>query len=215
MQVHRRRRRLALTSVAVGALAAAGLTFASANQALAEEGCEVDYNLVSTWNGGFQANVVITADEPINGWEVKWNFPSGTTVSSAWNVDWSQSGAGFTGGDVGWNASIASGQSKEVFGFIGNGSSATPGQFTVNGDVCNGPSEPPDDRRRPPTTRPATRAAATRSTTRTRAHRSTSTRCGPRWPRPSPAATRSPTSPPACGSTATSAIYGNGSPTTG
>ena len=143
MQVHRRRRRLALTSVAVGALAAAGLTFASANQALAEEGCEVDYNLVSTWNGGFQANVVITADEPINGWEVKWNFPSGTTVSSAWNVDWSQSGAGFTGGDVGWNASIASGQSKEVFGFIGNGSSATPGQFTVNGDVCNGPSQPP------------------------------------------------------------------------
>jgi cellulose 1,4-beta-cellobiosidase len=143
MQVSRRRRRLALTGVAVGALAATGLTFASANQALAEEGCEVDYNVVSSWGNGFQANVVITADEPINGWEVKWNFPAGTTVSSAWNVDWSQSGTGFTGGDVGWNASIASGQSKEVFGFIGSGSSTAPGQFTVNGDVCNGPTEPP------------------------------------------------------------------------
>jgi cellulose 1,4-beta-cellobiosidase len=127
----------------VGALAAGGLTFASANQALAEEGCEVDYNIVSTWGGGFQANVVITADEAINGWEVKWNFPAGTTVSSAWNVGWSQSGTGFTGKDVGWNASIASGQSREVFGFIGNGSSTAPTQFTVNGDVCNGPSQPP------------------------------------------------------------------------
>jgi len=142
MHVSRRRRRLALTSVAVGALAATGLTFASANQALAEEGCEVDYNVVSSWNGGFQANVVITADEAINGWELKWNFPAGTTVSSAWNVGWTQSGTGFTGKDVGWNASIASGQSKEVFGFIGNGSSAAPAQFTLNGDVCNGPSNP-------------------------------------------------------------------------
>ncbi|WP_227996945.1 glycoside hydrolase family 6 protein [Glycomyces albidus] len=134
---------MAITGVAIGALAATGLTFASANQALAEEGCKVDYKVVSTWGSGFQANVTITADEPINGWELKWNFPSGTTVSSAWNVSWSQSGTAFTGKDVGWNASIGSGQSREVFGFIGSGSSTAPGQFTVNGDVCNGPVDPP------------------------------------------------------------------------
>ena len=149
MQVPRRRRRLAITGVAVAALATGGLTFASANQALAEEGCEVDYNVVSSWSGGFQANVVITADEPISGWELKWNFPSGTTVSSAWNVSWTQSGTAFTGKDVGWNASIASGQSKEVFGFIGSGSSTAPGTFTVNGDVCDGATGNPSD---PPTT---------------------------------------------------------------
>jgi cellulose 1,4-beta-cellobiosidase len=149
MQVTRRKRRLAITSVAVGALAAAGLTFASANQALAEEGCKVDYKIVSSWAGGFQANVTITADEPINGWELKWNFPSGTTVSNAWNVSWSQSGTGFTGKDVGWNGSIASGQSREVFGFIGSGSSTAPAQFTINGDVCNGPGQNPTSN--PPT----------------------------------------------------------------
>ncbi|THV32003.1 glycoside hydrolase family 6 protein [Glycomyces paridis] len=143
MQAPRRRRRLALTGVAVGALAAGGLTFASANQALAEEGCQVDYNVVSSWGGGFQANVVITAGEAINGWEVEWDFPSGTSVSSAWNVDWNVSGGHFTGGDVGWNSTIASGQSKEVFGFIGSGSSATPGEFSVNGDVCGEVTEPP------------------------------------------------------------------------
>jgi cellulose 1,4-beta-cellobiosidase len=149
MQVPRRRRRLAIAGVAVAALAATGLTFASANQALAEEGCKVDYKVVSTWGSGFQANVTITAQEPINGWELKWNFPSGTTVSSAWNVSYTQSGTTFTGKDVGWNASIGAGQSREVFGFIGSGSSTTPAQFTVNGDVCNGVTQPPTSE--PPT----------------------------------------------------------------
>ncbi|PRY58886.1 glycoside hydrolase family 6 protein [Glycomyces artemisiae] len=149
MQVPKKRRRLAITGVAVAALAATGLTFASANQALAEEGCKVDYKVVSSWGSGFQANVTITAQEPINGWELKWNFPSGTTVSSAWNVSYTQSGTSFTGKDVGWNGSIASGQSKEVFGFIGSGSSATPAQFTINGDVCNGTTQPPTSE--PPT----------------------------------------------------------------
>ncbi|RRR97666.1 glycoside hydrolase family 6 protein [Glycomyces terrestris] len=149
MQVPRRRRRLAIAGLAVAALAATGLTFASANQALAEEGCKVDYKVVSSWGSGFQANVTITAQEPINGWELKWNFPTGTTVTSAWNVSYTQSGTAFTGKDVGWNASIGSGQSREVFGFIGSGSSTAPAQFTVNGDVCNGVTQPPTSE--PPT----------------------------------------------------------------
>ncbi|WP_211228508.1 cellulose binding domain-containing protein, partial [Glycomyces tenuis] len=142
MQVHRRNRRFAVTAAAVAALGAGALTIASANQASAEAGCEVDYNVISSWGGGFQANIVVTADEPINGWEIAWDFPSGTSVQSAWNVDWSQSGSTFTGSDVGWNGSIASGQSREVFGFVGSGSSTAPGQFTINGDVCNNQDDP-------------------------------------------------------------------------
>lgn len=144
MQVNRRRRKLAVAGAAVAALGAGALTIASANQAFAEEGCEVDYNVISSWGGGFQANVTITADEPINGWDISWSFPSGTSVQSAWNVDWSQSGSTFNGSDVGWNGTIASGQSVEVFGFVGAGSSTTPAQFTINGDVCNGADQDPD-----------------------------------------------------------------------
>jgi cellulose 1,4-beta-cellobiosidase len=214
MQVSRRRRRLALTSVAVGALAATGLTFASANQALAEEGCEVDYNIVSTWGGGFQANVVITADEPINGWDVKWNFPSGTSVSSAWNVDWSQSGTAFTGSDVGWNASIGSGQSREVFGFIGNGSSATPSQFTVNGDVCNGPSQPPttEDPTDDPTGNPGGGDKVDNPYTGSQVY------VNPQWSARAaaePGGDAIADQPTGVWLDRTSAIYGNGSPTTG
>ncbi|THV41951.1 glycoside hydrolase family 6 protein, partial [Glycomyces buryatensis] len=147
MQVHRSRRKL-IVGVAVASLAASAVTLASANSAFAEEGCQVDYNITSSWNGGFQANVVISADEAINGWDVSWDFPSGTSVASAWNVDWSQSGTTFTGSDVGWNASISSGQSREVFGFIGSGSSTAPAEFTLNGDVCDGPGTGPTE---PPT----------------------------------------------------------------
>ncbi|MFG3341218.1 cellulose binding domain-containing protein [Glycomyces sp. NPDC048151] len=137
-----RNRRLALTTAAVAALSAGALTIATANQAQAEDGCEVEYKVVSSWGSGFQANVSITAAEPIDGWELTWDFPAGTQVTSAWNVDWSQSGADFTGSDVGWNAAVPSGQTREVFGFIGSGSTAAPQAIAVNGDLCDGQSEP-------------------------------------------------------------------------
>jgi lysophospholipase L1-like esterase len=151
------KRRLALTTAAVAALSAGALTIATANQAQAEDGCEVDYTIVSSWGGGFQANVSITAAEPINGWDLTWDFPAGTQVSSAWNVDWHQTGTGFTGSDVGWNGAVASGQTREVFGFIGSGSTAAPQSITLNGDLCDGQVDPttgPTDPTETPTEEP-------------------------------------------------------------
>ncbi|THV23487.1 cellulose binding domain-containing protein [Glycomyces paridis] len=132
-------------AAATAALAAGGLTFATANQAQALDYCLVDYNVVSSWGNGFQANVSITSDQAIDGWEIEWDFPAGTTVTSAWNVDWSQSGTGFTGSDVGWNATVGAGQTREVFGFIGSGSSAEPAGATVNGEPCDGSVEQPTE----------------------------------------------------------------------
>lgn len=157
MYTARNRRRTTITAVAAAALGAGALTIASANQALAETGCEVDYQVISDWGSGFQANVSITADEPIDGWEVTWDFPAGTSVSSAWNVDWDQSGAAFSGSDVGWNAVIDSGQTREVFGFIGSGSAGEPASIAVNGDLCDGqtgPTDPPDPTEDPSTPPP-------------------------------------------------------------
>lgn len=142
------RRRLAITAMAAAALGAGVLPIVAAAQAQAEEGCEVDYRIVGEWSGGFQANVAITAGESIDGWEVSWDFPSGTTADSAWNVDWNQNGTTFSGSDVGWNATIDSGQTREVFGFIGSGSAAEPVSISLNGDLCEGqgdPGEPPTD----------------------------------------------------------------------
>jgi len=157
MHITRTRRRTAITAIAAAALSTAAITIATANPVLAEEGCEVTYNVVNNWGSGFQANVAITADEAIDGWDIGWNFPSGTKVTSAWNVGWSQSGTHFTGSDVGWNAKVASGQTREVFGFIGSGSVAAPTAITVNGDLCDGqvaPTGPPTSPTSTPTDGP-------------------------------------------------------------
>lgn len=131
-----------MIGAAVAAFAVGALPVAMAGQASAEEGCEVAYDVVNSWGGGFQANVTITAGEAIDGWDIAWQFPGGTTVSSAWNVSWSQSGSGFTGSDVGWNARIGAGQSVQVFGFVGSGSTAAPTQVSINGVLCDGQGQP-------------------------------------------------------------------------
>ncbi|WP_030159580.1 cellulose binding domain-containing protein [Glycomyces sp. NRRL B-16210] len=154
MQTRRNRPRLAVTAAAAAALGAGALTIASAAPVHAEAGCQVDYTIASEWGGGFQANVAITAGEAIDGWEIAWEFPAGTAVSSAWNVDWSQTGTAFTGSDVGWNAAVESGQTREVFGFIGSGTGAEPASITVNGDLCDGQAEPTEEPTDEPTEEP-------------------------------------------------------------
>ncbi|GAA2265041.1 hypothetical protein GCM10009853_017990 [Glycomyces scopariae] len=146
--MRRNRKLTAFAAAAATALGAGALALGPADLAFAEDGCEVEYTVVSSWGSGFQANVAITAGEAIDGWDLAWTFPSGTTVSSAWNVSWSQSGTRFTGSDVGWNGTVASGQTRQVFGFIGSGSTADPTGISINGDLCDGEVDPTD----PPTT---------------------------------------------------------------
>ncbi|GAB3648050.1 cellulase family glycosylhydrolase [Glycomyces tarimensis] len=123
----------------VAALAAGALTIVTAPGASAEEGCEVDYNVVSEWGSGFQANVSITAGEAISGWTIEWDFTSAVSGISAWNVtEQSLSGSHFTASDAGWNGSVASGQTREVFGFTAGGTAGDIADVTVNGVSCDG-----------------------------------------------------------------------------
>ncbi|GAB3226851.1 glycoside hydrolase family 48 protein [Glycomyces halotolerans] len=140
----RRWRRGAMIGLPVALVGALGAV--AAPQAFANDHCTVDYRVVNSWGSGFQAAVDITAgSQAFDGWTVEWDFPSGTGVSSAWNVDYSVSGGHFTGSDVGWNGSIAAGQTREVFGFIGSGSSDMPTGFAVNGQSCEGDVDPPTE----------------------------------------------------------------------
>lgn len=149
------RKRLAFTAVVTTTVVAATLGLATANQASADEGCEVDYRVLSSWSSGFQASVSITSGKAIDGWDIGWTFPEGATVTSAWNVDWSQSGGAFSGTDVGWNGSVAAGQTREVFGFIASGPTTAPTGVTVNGVACGEQGEPTETPTDPdPTTDP-------------------------------------------------------------
>ncbi|WP_407649105.1 cellulose binding domain-containing protein [Glycomyces albidus] len=84
-------------------------------------------SVVGSWSGGWQGKVTVTAGQAaIGSWKVTWTWPGSQTIGSAWNASWSQTGAAVTASDVGWNGTVAAGQSREAFGFIANGATATP-----------------------------------------------------------------------------------------
>jgi poly(hydroxyalkanoate) depolymerase family esterase len=91
-------------------------------------GCSAAIKVVSTWNSGWQANVDVTAGSAaISGWTLKWTWPGGQTITSSWNAGVTSSGSSVTAEDVGWNGSVAAGQTRtSTWGFIGSGTAATP-----------------------------------------------------------------------------------------
>jgi poly(hydroxyalkanoate) depolymerase family esterase len=91
-------------------------------------GCSAAIKVVSTWNSGWQANVDVTAGSAaISGWTLQWTWPSGQTITSSWNAGVTSSGSSVTAEDVGWNGSVAAGQTRtSTWGFIGSGTAATP-----------------------------------------------------------------------------------------
>lgn len=124
---------------AVAALAASAMTIVSAQSAGAAEGCEVGYDIVNEWGSGFQADVSITAGAAIDGWTIEWDFTGAVSGISAWNVaDHSLSGSRFTASDAGWNGAIASGETRQVFGFTASGAAGDIADVTVNGVACDG-----------------------------------------------------------------------------
>jgi len=92
-----------------------------------EGDCTATITVVSSWSSGWQGNVSVTADQgAVNGWRLTWTWAGATRITSSWNADLTASGASVTAEDVGWNASVASGQSREVFGFIASSPTGTP-----------------------------------------------------------------------------------------
>ena len=85
----------------------------------AGSGCTASYRIVGQWQGGFQAEVNVTAGAAaINGWTASWTFPSGQTISQSWNATVTGSGASVTATNVSYNGALGAGAST-TFGFIG------------------------------------------------------------------------------------------------
>ncbi|GAA3338200.1 rhamnogalacturonan lyase [Amorphoplanes nipponensis] len=144
-----------ITKVAGLSVVAVGAALLSAVNASAAAGCRVSYAVTSTWQGGFGAAVEITnLGDPVNGWTLGWSFPSGQTVTQAWNGVATQSGAAVTVRDAGYNAAVATGATVS-FGFNGaaTGANTDPMAFTLNGVACTGATTtPPATSTTPPPT---------------------------------------------------------------
>jgi hypothetical protein len=87
--------------------------------------CGAAYQVVSTWPGGFQADVAVTntGSAATRGWQVSWALASGQTVNQSWNGSPTVSGGTVTVTNASYNGALAPGAGT-TFGLLVSGSSA-------------------------------------------------------------------------------------------
>ncbi|WP_031485808.1 glycoside hydrolase family 18 chitinase [Streptomyces bicolor] len=116
-----------------------------ASPAEAATSATATYAKTQDWGSGFEGKWTVknTGDTTISSWTVEWDFPSGTSVTSAWDADVTSSGTHWTARNKSWNGSLAPGASV-TFGFNGTGAGA-PANCKLNGGSCDGGSVPGDN----------------------------------------------------------------------
>ncbi|MEU2434288.1 cellulose binding domain-containing protein, partial [Streptomyces sp. NPDC007861] len=142
----------ALTALVLPLAAMVGL----ATPAEAATSATATYTKVQDWGTGFEGKWTVknTGTTSISAWTVEWDFPSGTSVTSAWDADVTGSGTHWTAKNKSWNGTLAPGASIS-FGFNGAGP-GSPSNCKVNGGSCDGGTVPGDN----PPTAPGTPSAS-------------------------------------------------------
>ncbi|WUG91239.1 glycoside hydrolase family 18 chitinase [Streptomyces sp. NBC_00454] len=143
-------------ALAVLTLPVAGLV-ALAGPAEAAASATATYTKVSDWGSGFEGKWTVknTGTTTLSSWTVEWDYPAGTSVTSAWDADVTSSGTHWTGKNKSYNGTLAPGATIS-FGFNGAGPGA-PSGCKVNGGTCDGGTTPPADS---PPTAPGTPTAS-------------------------------------------------------
>ncbi|WP_369233238.1 glycosyl hydrolase family 18 protein [Streptomyces sp. R21] len=103
------------------------------------------YAKTQDWGTGFEGKWTVknTGTASISSWTVEWDFPSGTSVTSAWDADVTSSGTHWTAKNKSYNGTLAPGASLS-FGFNGAGS-GSPSNCKLNGGSCDGGATVPGD----------------------------------------------------------------------
>ncbi|MFF4984787.1 glycosyl hydrolase family 18 protein [Streptomyces sp. NPDC001046] len=116
-----------------------------ASPAQAATSATATYAKTQDWGSGFEGKWTVknTGTTAISSWTVEWDFPSGTSVTSAWDADVTSSGTHWTAKNKSWNGSLAPGASV-TFGFNGSGS-GSPANCKLNGGSCDGSTGEPGD----------------------------------------------------------------------
>ncbi len=137
----RHRAAAGLTALILPLAAMVGL----ATPAEAATSATATYTKTSDWGTGFGANWTIknTGTTTISSWTVEWDYPAGTSVTSAWDATVTGSGTHWTAKNVGWNGTLAPGASVS-FGYNGAGPGA-PSGCKINGASCDGTQQPGDN----------------------------------------------------------------------
>ncbi|MCX4611796.1 MULTISPECIES: glycoside hydrolase family 18 chitinase [Streptomyces] len=116
-----------------------------ASPASAAASATATYTKTQDWGTGFEGKwtVTNTGTTSISSWTIDWDFPSGTSVTSAWDADVTSSGTHWTAKNKSYNGTLAAGASVS-FGFNGAGT-GSPSNCTLNGGSCDGGTTVPGD----------------------------------------------------------------------
>ncbi|MFI8206455.1 glycosyl hydrolase family 18 protein [Streptomyces sp. NPDC085937] len=116
-----------------------------ASNAQAATSATATYVKTQDWGSGFEGKWTVknTGTTSLSSWTVEWDFPSGTSVTSAWDADVTSSGTHWTAKNKSWNGTLAPGASIS-FGFNGSGS-GSPANCKLNGGSCDGGTTNPGD----------------------------------------------------------------------
>ncbi|MGW4164951.1 glycosyl hydrolase family 18 protein [Streptomyces sp. NPDC004788] len=135
----RRRAAAGLTALVLPLAALVGL----AAPAEAATSVTATYTKTQDWGTGFEGKWTVknTGTTTLSSWTVEWDYPSGTSVTSAWDADVTGSGTHWTAKNKSYNGSLAPGASVS-FGYNGAGP-GSPSGCKVNGGPCDGSTTPP------------------------------------------------------------------------
>ncbi|MFI7576478.1 lytic polysaccharide monooxygenase [Micromonospora sp. NPDC049497] len=88
--------------------------------------CMAVYKVVNSWPGGFQGEVTVMnhTRSTWSGWTATWTWPSGQTITNAWNGTLSGSGSSVTVANAAWNGTLAP-EGTTTFGFTANATTNT------------------------------------------------------------------------------------------
>lgn len=87
--------------------------------------CTAAYSTTTSWPGGFQGLVTITAGtSAVAGWTTSFTPPSGTTVTQVWNGVYQLSGSVAVVRNENWNRELSANGST-TYGFVGTGPAPT------------------------------------------------------------------------------------------
>lgn len=88
--------------------------------------CTAEFRLVSSWSGGYQAEVTVenTGTGPLTGWSVAWDL-GGSAVTNLWNGSLSVTQDRATVRSTAHNGALSPGATTS-FGFTANGSAGAP-----------------------------------------------------------------------------------------
>jgi len=89
--------------------------------------CTGTYSITGSWQGGFQAQVVVknTGSATKNGWRLNWTFPGNQAINNLWAGSYTQSGTSVTVTNASYDGTLAPGATATV-GFTATGTSGSP-----------------------------------------------------------------------------------------